>query len=205
MLGELIEGMLAATVSRRWVITSSSMKLSSSFRLCRNSPFTLANRPGRETRIVSIRHPRCGTQRRGFAGRRSQQLLHHRDALADPTHAGHGHRVPQRAVARAVCRWLLAIGDQRVVVGEALEAFALDGREAAHGHRLSHAVVGARPDRGRRIRDDPQPGAFGCAAVALTGTADAIGADAIGDRRVSLPRLAAAGIERAHDLGDADL
>ena len=57
------------------------------------------------------------------------------EATADPAHHGDGLAVADRLVAgalRAFVGWFAAPGNQRVVVGHALQAFALDGSEAAN-------------------------------------------------------------------------
>ena len=53
--------------------------------------------------------------------------------LAYPAHAGHSHRIAEGLVARAVSGQLVAVRDERVVVGEAHQTLTLDGRKTPNG------------------------------------------------------------------------
>ena len=60
------------------------------------------------------------------------------DALADPAHDGDGHAVAEGLVAGAIGGGLATPWDERVIVREALEAFALPRGEATDLHGGSH-------------------------------------------------------------------
>ena len=53
--------------------------------------------------------------------------------LAYPAHAGHSHRIAEGLVARAVSGQLVAVRDERVVVGEAHKALTLHRSETPNG------------------------------------------------------------------------
>ena len=54
-------------------------------------------------------------------------MIDSRNPLAYPAHDGHRHGVSERLVARAVGSRLVAVGDERPVVGEALRRSASRG------------------------------------------------------------------------------
>ena len=84
-------------------------------------------------RFVSCRHGESLPGHARAVEWGSLELL--QQAPADPAHHGDGLAVADRLVAGAVWAFtgrLAAPGDQRVVVGHTLEAFALDGSKAAH-------------------------------------------------------------------------
>src|SRR5690242_2217301 len=71
-----------------------------------------------------------------IAGKR----IHGGNPLADPAHHRNRHRVAERLVARAIgalASGLPAPWDQRVIIGEALEAFALARGETTDSGRCA--------------------------------------------------------------------
>ena len=64
---------------------------------------------------------------------RFQNIIRHLNPAPNPVHAGDGHAVSERLVSRSIGGWLLAIGDEGVVVGKSLETFTLARGEAADG------------------------------------------------------------------------
>lgn len=62
-----------------------------------------------------------------------------RDTPANPSHNGNGHRVADRLVARAIGAFLGGFAlpsDQRMSIGETLQAFALERGESSHEHGI---------------------------------------------------------------------
>src|SRR5690606_37491247 len=97
-------------------------------------------------------------------------LMYLLDTLPDPAHHRHGHAVSQRLVARTIWAelgWFATPRNQRVVVGEALQAFALAGGEAAHGGCKDVRLIAA-PRRRAQATGKVVAKFCGCAAVAAT-------------------------------------
>lgn len=89
------------------------------------------------------------------------------DSRSDPLHHRPSHRVAKRAIAWPVSRRLAAIGDERVVVGEALKPFTLARREATDGHSSSD-LAGVAVAQRHRLRDFIPYERVACAANAVS-------------------------------------
>ena len=75
------------------------------------------------------------------AGPITEERIDGCDALPDPAHDRNRHRVAKCFVARSIGCELAAILDQRVVVGESLQPFALTRRQPPHGHLRRHYAI----------------------------------------------------------------
>ena len=128
--------------------------------------------------------------------------------LANPPHHRHGHAVAQHLVARPVSHHALAVWNQREVVGEALEPFALARGETADGGTGDYFIVAARSIVGIQGGVGfafPHPGLTGLEAdnevTALITANRPASHDRLGD--VRFPRLAILAAIHGHN-GESD-
>ena len=133
------------------------------------------------------------------------------DPSAYPCDDRHRHRVPERLVALGVRRWLPPVFDVGPPVGEALEPFALEGREPPHLRAVHHVArllhAGPRRERagaGAVPSDEPELVATVLAERdrgVLPGVGGETPAEVVPDVRVRMGRGEADDLPLSDELG----